>query len=274
MLKFFSLTLTLTWMCFTLAGSVPGDAAPLAGLRGALLLLGTFAPSLVALALTARTEGRTGTMALLGRILEWRVGARWYVFALGYMAAVKVAVALTHRVATGAWPRLGQESWYIIAAAIVISTLAQAGEEIGWRGYALPRLAARMGFGRGSVLLGVIWSCWHLPLFLIPGFDKSGQSFPVYLLQVTALSVAVAWLYVHTSGSLLPVMLMHSAVNQTIGIVPSTVATATNPFTATASLVAWLTAVFLWITAGYFLLRMPGAVIGTPETRRSLTPRM
>ena len=112
------------------------------------------------------------------------------------------------------------------------------------------------------MLLGVIWACWQLPLFFIPGIDKSGQSFPVYVLQVTALSVAAAWLCVHTNGSLLLVMLMHSAVNQTIGIVPSTVATATNSFALSTSLVAWLTVACLWIGAGYFLIRMPKATIG------------
>jgi membrane protease YdiL (CAAX protease family) len=262
-LKFFSLTFAAAWICFMIAGELSSKHPSLAGLRWSLLLLGTFAPSLVALTLTARTEGRAGMVALLRRIFEWRVKVRWYVFAVGYMAAIKVAVALVHRVVTGTWPRLGQEAWYIVVAAIAISTWTQAGEEVGWRGYALPRLGARLGFGRASVLLGAIWACWHLPLFFIPGIDKFGQSFPVYLLQVTALSVAAAWLYLHTNGSLLLVMLMHSAVNQTIGIVPSSVAVVTTPFTLTASLVAWLTVAFLWIAAGYFLIRMPKTAVGT-----------
>src|ERR1700676_2285886 len=112
----------------------------------------------------------------------------------------------------------------------MISTPVQAGEEIGWRGYALPRLAARFGLARASLLLGVLWGCWHLPLFFVPGVDNYGQSFPVFVLGTTALSVAIAWLYAHTNGSLLLTMLMHSAVNQTLGIVPSAVANATNPF--------------------------------------------
>ncbi len=140
--------------------------------------------------------------------------------------------------------------------AIVISTPVQAGEEIGWRGYALPRLAARFEFALASVLLGLIWACWHLPLFFVPGNRLFGQSFPVCVLGVTGLSVAISWLYAHTNESLLLVMLMHSAVNQTLGTVPSAVAKATNPFALSPSLVAWLTAAFLWLSAAYFLVRM------------------
>src|SRR5207249_10643085 len=132
----------------------------------------------------------------------------------------------------------------------------QAGEEIGWRGYALPRLAERFGLGGASVLLGLLWASWHLPLFFVAGADTAGQSFPVYLLQVTALSVAMAWLYAHTRGSLLPVMLMHAAVNNTKDIVPSADPTATNPWALSHSLVAWMTLALLWLCAGYFLLQM------------------
>jgi hypothetical protein len=75
--------------------------------------------------------------------------------------------------------------------------------------------------------------------------------------MVPALSVAIAWLYGHTNGSLLLAMLMHAAINQTAKIVPTADTVATNPLALSNSLVAWLTLVFLWIRAGYFLVRMP-----------------
>jgi membrane protease YdiL (CAAX protease family) len=106
------------------------------------------------------------------------------VFAVGYMAAIKLAVAVVCRLGTGSWPPFGNEPWCAIVAAIVISTPAQAGEEIGWRGHALPRLAARFG------------------------------------------------LYAHTNGSVLLSMLMHSAVNQTMGMVPTRLANPGESFCA------------------------------------------
>lgn len=251
-LKFFLLTYAVTWTFFAAAAAVSG------GLRGPLIFLGAIAPSLVALALTARADGRKGVEALLGRILRWQVGVRWYVFALSYMAVVKLAAALIHRVATGTWPPFSETPLVLMAAAIVISTWVQAGEEIGWRGYAFPRLAERMGLAPASILLGFIWATWHLPLFFIPGADTSGQSFPLYLLQVTALSVTMAWLYWKTDESLLLVMILHAAINNTKDVVPSAVAgsAAMSPWTLSGSLVGWVTAVLLWIGAAYFLGRM------------------
>jgi len=261
LLKFFFLTYAVAWACFITVAKIshePVPAAPaLALVRGFLLLLGTFAPSLVAVGITARAEGRPGVRALLRRIVQWQVGTRWYLFAIGYLPAIKLSVALAHRAMTGSWPRFGTEPWYIIVVAIAISTPVQAGEEIGWRGYALPRLAGRFGFARASILLGLIWSCWHLPIFFLKGADKYGQSFPVWTLQVVALSIAITWLYAHTNGSLLLTMLMHSTVNQTVGIVPSANANPGNPFALSVSLVMWLTVAFLWVTALYFLIQMP-----------------
>src|SRR2546425_2976309 len=279
--KFFSLTYVMSWILWIAAAAILRGAASkssvLLAISGFLYLIGVFAPSLVALALTGRADGRAGTLALLRRTVKWSVGARWYVFAVGYMAAVKLGVALVYRIATGAWPAFGQEPVYIMTVVIVFSTPVQAGEEIGWRGYALPRLSARLGLSSASIVLGVIWACWHLPFFFISGTDKSGQSFPVYLLSATALSVAMAWLYWRTNGSLLLTMLMHAAVNNTKDIVPSAVSAATNDFSLSSSRVAWLSVAILWICAAYFLVRMRGvklqdgwqAAIDVPEIART-----
>jgi membrane protease YdiL (CAAX protease family) len=265
LLKFFSLTFVITWTCFVTAAALSGSLPPGTSFGpglGALILLGTFAPSLVALTITAQAEGSAGVRALLSRLVAWRVSARWYLFAVGYMATIKLVVALVHRAVTGAWPRFGDESWYLMLAATIFSTVigGQAGEEIGWRGYALPRLAARFGLARASIILGVIWAVWHLPLFFVRQADTYGQSFPVYLLQVTALSVALALVYWRTHGSLLLTMLMHAATNNTKDIVPSLAISGTNPFTLNASLVSWITLALLWTCAGYFLVWMHKAM--------------
>jgi membrane protease YdiL (CAAX protease family) len=258
LVAFFLLTFAVMWtLWFTLvAASIP-VGTPLGGL---LIYLGAWSPSIVALALTARAEGAAGVRALVGRVVQWDVPAKWYVFAVGYFLAIELVAAAIHRVAVAAWPRFGAESLYLIPLAIAFSTPFQAGEEIGWRGYALPRMAARFGLARSSLLLGLIWAFWHLPQFFIRDGDSYGQSFFVFVALVTALTVAMAWLYGHTGGSLLPVMVMHAAVNNAGGIVPIAAPGGTSTFGLSASstsLVGWLTLALLWIGAAWFLARMP-----------------
>jgi CAAX protease family protein len=258
-LKFFLLTFIVSWTLWIASAAILRlTTSPTSTLSGMLYLTGVFAPALVALVLTAQDDGRAGTLALLSRTVKGSVDARWYVFAVGYMAAIKLVVALLLRLASGTWPALGPEPVYIMLIAIVLSTPVQAGEEIGWRGYALPRLSASLGLPGASIALGIIWACWHLPFFFLSGADKSGQSFPVYLLGVAALSVAMAWLYWRTNGSLLLTMLMHAAVNNTKDIVPSAVSSATNVLSFRSSRVAWLSVAVVWICAVYFLVRMRG----------------
>jgi membrane protease YdiL (CAAX protease family) len=255
-IAFFVLTYAITWSAWFAWAQLTSPV------RWFLFYVGVFAPALVALGLTWKENGEPGVRALLARIFRWQVNARWYLFAIVYIATIKLFAAVAHRTITGEWPRFGQEPWLLMVAAIVISTWVQAGEELGWRGYALPRLSARFGLGAASVIVGILWASWHLPLFFnFAGGDTYGQSFPLYLLQVTAVSVAMAWLYWRTCGSLLLVMLFHAAVNNTKDIVPSAVPGATDSFTLNASLVGWLTVALLWICAAYFLVRMRGATL-------------
>jgi len=258
-LKFFALTYVLSWTCFLAASLMARDVDSGSGMSQPAMvlgLLGTVAPAIIGLGLTARSDGIAGVQSLLGRMFKWHVSLRWYAFAAFYFATIKIGVALVHRIAVGVWPRFGVEPWYLLAVATLLSTPVQAGEEIGWRGYALPLLATRMGLARASLLLGVIWAAWHLPLFFIPGTSNYGQSLVVFTLQVVAISVPMAWLYVRTGGSLLLVMLMHGADNQMRNIVPSAVPGASHALTLSTYLPAWMTVALLWIAASYVLVRM------------------
>ena len=275
LLAYTLLTFLITWsVWFAAAGlAAPGNTG-FFGVRGPVFLLGVFAPALVALALTARAEGRSGVTKLLARVGHWRVGARWYTFAIGYFAAIKLAAALVHRVATNEWPPFGDTPLAGILLGISVSTWVQAGEELGWRGYALPRLAEYLGLGAASIVLGAVWAVWHLPLFFLSDSGSTGQSFPAYLLQAMALSVAFAWIYWKTQGSLLLAMLMHASVNNTTGIVPAAIGGALTPIALRGSLVAWATVALLWAVATLLLAQMRradirGMRISAPGTSRS-----
>lgn len=254
LLVFLALSYAIAWAAFiAVARWVPADTA--AGY--ALVLFGAYSPGVVALFLTARTGGSRGLRALLRRIVIADVPVRLYVVALSYIAIVKLTAAILHRLLADAWPTFGAGPVALIPFAIAFSTPFQAGEEIGWRGFALPRLADRFGLRIASVLLGVIWAIWHLPQFYIGAADTHHQSFIMWAPQVVALSVAFAWLYGKSGGSLLLVMLMHSAINNSKDIVVSAAAIPPGVFSPNAPLIAWLTLGVLWASAAYFLARMP-----------------
>lgn len=275
LLGYFAITFTLTWTFWFHAARLSGGGlAPAGSMRSVLatvlLYLGTFTPGLMALVFTRRSEGPAGVRALLARLFQWNVGARWYVFALAYMFAIKLGAALIHRIALGAWPRFGTEPVLLMFAATFFSLVVggQSGEEVGWRGYALPRMAERLGLGGASVVLGVIWAVWHLPLFyLLPAADTYHQSFPVYALGVVSISVAMAWLYAHTRGSLLLTMLFHAAINNTKDIVPAAASPPPGVWALSPSRVGWIALALMWVAAGYFLVRMP-KVIGRESGAR------
>jgi membrane protease YdiL (CAAX protease family) len=268
-IAFFALTFAISWTCFFGAAALvaPGRAFT-DGLPGAIYLVGVFAPALTAIALAAGYAGRTAFASLVHRVIEAPSSVRLYVFAVLYTPAVKLSAAVLHRIALGAWPPFGSTPWYVMIAAVLLSTPAQAGEEIGWRGYALPRLAERFGLGRASLVLGVIWGLWHLPFFYIAGVDKTGQSLPVYVAGTTALSVAIAWLYWRANGSLLMTMLMHSAVNNTTDIVRTTTPGAAAVWSFHAAPIAWLTVAVMWTVATWALVDMRAASVTSFRTQR------
>ena len=242
----------LTWALWFAANATPGVPGRV------LFYLGVFMPGIVALGFTYRESGSDGVRNLLRRLVKVDVPGRWLAFAFFFMAAVKLLVAVVARLSTGAWPANNLAWLPLLFAATIFSTLTggQVGEELGWRGFALPRLARPLGLGPASVLLGGIWAIWHLPLFFMLGGDTVGQSFPFYLLQVTAISVALAWLFMKTKGSLFATMLLHAAVNNTKEIVPSVLPTTDSPWMLRASLVGWLTLGILWSGAAWFLYDM------------------
>src|SRR5580765_562403 len=115
LLEFFAFTYLVSWSLWIatnlLLASEPSSLGNLTSVSALLILVGAIAPSLVALALTARDEGRAGVGALLSRIAILPAQLRWYVFAAGFMAAVKLGVVVLHRIVAGAWPAVGQTPW-------------------------------------------------------------------------------------------------------------------------------------------------------------------
>jgi uncharacterized protein len=182
-----------------------------------LIALGTFAPSIIALFLTWRYAGRTELHRLLSKASIWRVSPIWYVIAIAGPALVMLLAMGIHVLLGGTVPDYVPfgARWLIVAVNFVLVFLigGPLGEEFGWRGFALPSLEARFRAPWDSIILGFIWTVWHLPLFFISGSAQHSLPFWLFALLTIPLTILITWVYHGSADSLLLVMLFHAAVN-------------------------------------------------------------
>ena len=242
--RFFFVTYCISWAFW----------APMviAGIENRLLLIaGTFGPTLAALLLTAHESGRRGVRHLLQRFLIWRVGVRWYLFAFLSTAAI-VLVALGIFVALGgAQPQFNdpRQIYLVLVVFAYVLLLSVLGEEAGWRGYALQRLQAKQSALAASLVIGVVWGFWHLPLFWIEGNFHQTIPLSLFVLQDVALAIVMTWLYNSTGGSLLLVSLFHAASNTTLGVLPIL------PMDTGGDLAPlWIAVILLWLVAAVIVI--------------------
>jgi membrane protease YdiL (CAAX protease family) len=189
---------------------------------GVIWFLNTFSPTIAALILSAVCGGMPAVKQLLLGYTRWKVGWQWYLGALS-MLLIPLCVALVYQA-------LGGEARGLAAGATAVSMLGQFiftffsgpfAEEAGWRGFALPRLQARYNALVSSLVLGVIWTFWHLPLWFHPETNNRIPFLPFLLLTVT-LTTFMTWLYNNTRGSLVITILTHFSYNLVGGFVTGT----------------------------------------------------
>jgi membrane protease YdiL (CAAX protease family) len=173
-----------------------------------------FGPFFAAVIVLGFTVGWSGVKALLRQMVQWRVGLRWYLAALGLpivlsTLAVVLAVLLgaprptTEQLAT--WPNL-ISTFFIL---LLVPGLGGTWEEPGWRGYLLPRLdntRSRLG---AALILWVIIVCWHIPLFVTSKIVWGD------IPNMLGATIVINWIFYRTGGSVLLIMLLH-AMNNTV----------------------------------------------------------
>jgi uncharacterized protein len=213
-LGYFVVAFVITWSVWWLAVlEARGLISPLPVPAQALGVLG---PLVAAVVLTAREGGRAGLRSLLGRIVRWRVAPVWYgVVLLGpvllYLASMALEVILGGR-PPGPGALIGALPMVLVYAAYMAVFVA-IGEEVGWRGYALPALQARYGALVSSVILGTMWALWHLPLFFNPDLFYSNLPFVLQLALQVPLAILFTWVFNSTGGSVLLAILLHATIN-------------------------------------------------------------
>lgn len=182
---------------------------PLPGEVAAVVMV--FIPALLSILLTAVSEGRAGVRSLLGKLAHWRIRLKWVVIALALALVVRLIMsfmALGLGIISTIQLRPGGPAQYVILATVFF--VFAIPEELGWRGYALPKLLERYSPLAAGLIIGVLWGSLHLAL-LLPGMMNEGASPLATLLGLVGGSVLITWLYVNSDGSIVLTTLFHAA---------------------------------------------------------------
>jgi membrane protease YdiL (CAAX protease family) len=226
-----------------------------------------FGPFLAAILVLALTTGKGGVVTLLRRMVRWRVRPVWYAVALLLPVAISGGAALLNVVVLGASApspaELGAWSGLVptFFLQLLVPGIGGAWEEPGWRGYALPKLQGGHSALLASLILGVVWAFWHLPLMVIGQIHLSD---PVF---IVAWTVVLTWVFNNTNGSVLIAMLMHNIHNVISG----------GYFSAMFSGADWVRQgwllVALWCAVAAIVVVVNGPEhLSRKYTRQTLTP--
>jgi membrane protease YdiL (CAAX protease family) len=198
------------------AGLVPSDSA--------FFLIAAFSASLAGVILTAIVSGKDGLRELFRRLLIWRVGIGWWAFALFALGLMFLGGMVLAALFSGSALNLSlTQPLYMFIPLLFIRTLTDSGlgEELGWRGFLLPRLQARYSALVAAIIVGVVWGLWHWPLLLmegLPPYYEFGQMYgfipgilAIVFFITVPWSILFTWMGNNTKGSLLLACVFHGS---------------------------------------------------------------
>ena len=266
---FLALAVAGTWACWLPAVALGVRFDSVVG--AALLLLGLAVPGVLGVAFVYLTYDERGRADFWRRVTRpGRIGRRWLVVILVVPPGVGVLAGVVDLLLGGAGLAWGEgvtgfgADPLLILPALFFATLPPLLEELGWRGYALDRLQLTWSAASASLVLGVVWALWHLPLFFIDGsfqHDEVGfatAGFWLFMVGIVSLSFTFTWIYNHTERSVLGIILLHGWVN----------------FTAEAIVVADATYYPLWVLLAVAVVAVwgPRTMTGADEVPRPPLP--
>lgn len=179
-----------------------------------------FGPSVAGVIIIALTQGKDGLKILSKRALYWKVKLKWWLIAL-FLSGFIIFISLPiNKFFGGVMPTFAmfKHEWFLIPVYFLLTLIGgPLGEEFGWRGFALPYLQNKISPIGASLLIGLLWGLWHIPLFFQQGSVHAmlGLSLlPIFIIGEIALSVIMTWVYNNTGSSLLIAgIILHNADN-------------------------------------------------------------
>lgn len=237
-------------------------ALPLIGLIMAgvlptgLFLIAALSGSLAGIILAAIEGGKKSLRELLGRVLIWRVGILHWAVALGVPFVIYLLTLYLYGLFSGTPMNLsGLDPLYtIVPLLLFLSVQAGLGEEIGWRGYLLPRLQARYTALVSTIIVTVSWLLWHWSLFFIDGMFQSEMrlfygfipAFLMYGVSLFSMSTIMTWQVNNAKGTALMAIIFHGAINTAAGYLGfESIAVKAGPYLVAIELVIALILIFV-----------------------------
>jgi membrane protease YdiL (CAAX protease family) len=221
LLSYFILAYGLSWIValpYVLSawGAVSGNYTLIYGLKQWV------GPALAGLIMARVMDGKEGQRDLWKSCRQWRAGWQWYLFILLGVPALLLLGILLQTGTPASFQGLSPNflGTYLVTFVLVFLGVGLP-EEIGWRGFALPRMQPRFGPLWGTLLLGILWTFWHLLYFFGPGHGGGPNTdaaallkdFFVFFLMVMSLSIVFTWVFNHTRGSVFIAGLLHAAID-------------------------------------------------------------
>jgi uncharacterized protein len=269
-LTFYALALAISWGGILIVvggpGGYPGTPKQVAQLFLFVMLAWLAGPSVSSLLVTGLVDGRSGLRELLSRLLKWRVAARWYAVALLTAPFVYVAMSFALSLTSRAFlPNILTTS---DTAALLLMGLAYGlfgggfCEELGWTGFAVPRLRQRYGVLTTGLIVGVLWGAYHFSVIYWSSSSSGALPLAILLAQLfawlPAYRVLMVWVY-DRSGSLLVAMLMHAVLTSGMIILTPTAISGVPLLTWLVVLAAvlWGVVAAVAVASGGHLSRQP-----------------
>jgi len=207
--------------------ALPISLVSIGVLPSGAIQLGALSPSIAAFVFAFANGGKDALFSLLKRGIAWRAPTHIWFFALFFLLIPAIVSVYLTGLITGNAFNLGSlpPLVSVIPMIVVLTILAGFGEEYGWRGYLMPKLMNGQNAVVASLIVGLAWGVWHMPLFFTPGSvqqewaAQAGMFSAIagYTLFCIVWSVQYAWIYVHSKGSVLLAAIFHGAGNAWIG---------------------------------------------------------
>jgi membrane protease YdiL (CAAX protease family) len=207
LIAFFALVFGIEWLLFFILLFLPSLVPPLVA-----LLIGSWLPNAIGLLVTGVGGGRPGLRELFGRVILWRISLKWYAIASFVPAVVAFLAIGLYALFGNVVPDFASADMLLPLILLAVFTGA-TGEELGWRGTALPRLQARWNVLTSSLVLGVFWGLYHLPSFFLSGMPLENAPLITFMVGAAGINVFISWIFNRTGGSLIMVVLFHFALN-------------------------------------------------------------